>query len=169
LLSKKLQAISILGIVIFITMFALPVSAGSTIPKSAPRPIDRSGRVSPPKALVSRGLSLVGTRYKWGGVSYRGVDCSGLMRVLYNKEGVRLPHSARQQYRLGKPVKSGKLVPGDLVFFRIRKSISHVGMYIGQDKFVHAAGRGKGVRVDRLSSAYFSRRFAGARRVLGTA
>lgn len=128
--------------------------------------IDRSGRVSGYQPLVSRGLSMVGTKYRWGGASYKGVDCSGLMVLLYKKEGIKLPHSSKQQYKLGKPVKKSELIAGDLLFFNTRGSISHVGMYIGNDKFVHATNRSKGVRVNKLSEAYYKKRFVGARRIL---
>ena len=116
------------------------------------------------RGLVSRAFSWLGTRYVWGGISTRGVDCSGLTRLLYMKEGIRLPHSAKLQFKLGQAVVRASLLPGDLVFFNTRGPISHVGMYIGNGKFIHAANPRRGVRVDSLSSAYFSKRFAGARR-----
>lgn len=116
--------------------------------------------------LVSRALSWVGTRYVWGGFSSAGVDCSGLTSLIYKTVGVKLPHNARQQFKLGTPVGRNSLSPGDLVFFNTTGSISHVGIYIGNNKFVHAANKRSGVRTDSLGSAYYHKRFAGARRYI---
>lgn len=114
--------------------------------------------------LISRAFSYVGGRYKWGGTSRDGIDCSGLTRMLYLKEGIDLPHNAKMQFKLGKPVKKEDLLPGDLVFFNTRGPLTHVGIWIGNGQFIHAAGRKRGVRVDYLSNPYYSKRFAGARR-----
>lgn len=118
------------------------------------------------KRLVSRAMSWKGVRYVWGGSSRRGVDCSGLTQLIFAKEGIRLHHSARLQFRMGRPVSRRSLLAGDLVFFNTRGPISHVGMYIGDGKFIHAANRTRGVRVDYLNSPYYSKRYAGARRYL---
>lgn len=108
-------------------------------------------------------------RYKRGGITMKGVDCSGfLMEVYRAAAGLRLPRTSREQAAAGHRITEEELAFGDLVFFRTRlksKRISHVGIYIGGDRFVHA-GRQRGVSVDRLSSSYFSRRFVMARRVL---
>ena len=120
--------------------------------------------ISATKGLIGRAVSWLGTRYVWGGISKKGVDCSGFTRLLYLSEGVRLPHSAKHQFKLGRAVARTALLPGDLVFFNTRGPISHVGMYIGNGKFIHAANPTRGVRIDSLSSRYYSKRFAGARR-----
>ncbi|MCL6518569.1 MAG: C40 family peptidase [Armatimonadetes bacterium] len=114
--------------------------------------------------LISRAFSYVGGRYKWGGTSRDGIDCSGLTRMLYLKEGIDLPHNAKMQFKLGKPVKKEDLLPGDLVFFNTRGPLTHVGIWIGNGQFIHAASRKRGVRIDYLSNPYYSKRFAGARR-----
>jgi cell wall-associated NlpC family hydrolase len=116
------------------------------------------------KKLVTRAMTYAGARYKWGGSSRSGIDCSGLTRILYLAEGVKLPHNAKQQFKLGKPVPRQGLLPGDLVFFNTRGPLTHVGMWIGNGQFIHAASRMRGVRVDSLSKAYYAKRFAGARR-----
>jgi cell wall-associated NlpC family hydrolase len=116
------------------------------------------------RSLISSALSWLGTRYIWGGSSRKGVDCSGLTQLLYKKEGVNLPHSAKLQYKKGKPVPRLALRPGDLVFFNTKGPLSHVGVYIGNNKFLHASNPKRGVRVDSLGSSYYSKRFAGARR-----
>lgn len=116
------------------------------------------------KGLVGRAMQWLGTRYIWGGISTKGVDCSGLTKLLYSKEGITLPRTAKQQFQQGRPVMKSALLPGDLVFFNTMGPITHVGMYIGNNKFVHAANPKRGVRIDSLSSAYYNKRYAGARR-----
>ena len=120
--------------------------------------------ISATKGLIGRAVNWLGTRYIWGGISKRGVDCSGLTRLLYLSEGITLPHSARLQFKIGQAVARMALLPGDLVFFNTTGPISHVGMYIGNGEFLHAANPKRGVRVDSLDSGYYSKRFAGARR-----
>ena len=171
---RKLHLMLVISIIGIATLLSIPANAKSIsrnshrYSKTVKSVSQRSGRVVP-RTLLSRGLSMVGSRYRYGGTSSRGVDCSGLMKVIYQKEGIALPHSARQQYRIGKPISSGKLAPGDLVFFNTRGSVSHVGMYIGNGKFLHAANPREGVRVDSLNSIYYNRRYIGARRILHAA
>jgi cell wall-associated NlpC family hydrolase len=124
-----------------------------------------------PERVVEAGMDAIGTRYSWGGDDpQEGFDCSGLVAFVYKEAvGVDLPRRARDQRGLGKAVKTSQLQPGDLVFFGIRRhnQTSHVGIYIGNDQFVHAPTRGTRVRVDDLKSAYWAKRFNGARRYLG--
>lgn len=117
-------------------------------------------------ALVRSALANRGARYRYGGTSRGGFDCSGFVRYVYAKYGVKLPHSSRSQYSCGKRVSKSELEEGDLVFFQTsRRGISHVGIYIGDGRFVHASNRSRGVCVDALSSAYYSSRYVGACRV----
>jgi cell wall-associated NlpC family hydrolase len=114
--------------------------------------------------------SYLGVPYKWGGTTRGGMDCSALTRAVYREAyGVELPRTSRQMYGLGKRVPApGQLRAGDLVFFRIDTSgpgVSHVGIYVGDGQFAHASSSRGGV-IDPLSSPYFDRRYAGARRVL---
>ncbi|MHB1458985.1 MAG: C40 family peptidase [Armatimonadota bacterium] len=161
---RKLHSMLIISIIGITSFFSIPAHA-----ETASENTGSSKTMSIPHDLLNRGLSFVGTRYRYGGTSSRGVDCSGLMKIIYQKEGIALPRSARQQFHIGKPVSSGKLSPGDLVFFNTRGFVSHVGMYIGNGKFLHAANRKAGVRVDSLGSMYYNKRFIGARRILRTA
>jgi len=119
--------------------------------------------------LVLRSLSLLGVNYKWGGNSPdSGLDCSGLVRLVYEETiGKVLPRRSVEMSREGEAVSRHELKPGDLVFFNtLRRAFSHVGIYIGNNQFVHAPSRGKQVRVESLDSGYWSRRFNGARRLL---
>ncbi len=117
--------------------------------------------------VIHEALSYRGTPYRSGGGSRGGFDCSGFTSYLYNKRGKGLPHSAAGQFHTGTKVDRSSLKQGDLVFFEtVRKGISHVGVYVGDGKFVHSSSRrAGGVRVDSLSSGYYSQTFRGARRV----
>jgi cell wall-associated NlpC family hydrolase len=116
--------------------------------------------------VVRTAYGYRGTRYRYGGSSRSGFDCSGFTSYVYSKKGVNLPHSASAQYRQGKQVGKGDMKAGDLVFFTTtRKGISHVGIYVGDGKFVHASSGGGRVRVDSLNTGYYKDRYRGARRV----
>jgi hypothetical protein len=119
--------------------------------------------------IVRTAKSFIGLPYRWGGSSSAyGFDCSGLSMTAYHLNGLNLPRSSKEQYRAGVPVKRSQLLRGDLVFFassRGRK-VSHVGIYAGDDTFIHAPGRGKRVRIDSLSNRYFKSRYVGARTYL---
>lgn len=129
--------------------------------KSTPSEPDRSD-----SSLIRIAMACRGTHYVRGGTSRGGFDCSGFTRYVYAKYGVALPHSSAAQAGRGTAVSRGELKPGDLVFFQTyRRGISHVGIYIGNGNFVHAASRGRGVTVDALDSAYYASRYRGARRV----
>ncbi len=122
--------------------------------------------LSPESKLIRTALACRGARYRRGGTSRGGFDCSGFTRYIFAKYGVSLPHSSSAQSRIGTPVAKSDLSPGDLVFFQTyRRGISHVGIYIGSGQFVHAATRGRGVTTDSLNSGYYAQRYRGARRV----
>ena len=119
--------------------------------------------------LVQAARSLIGIPYKWGGDSRReGFDCSGLTMTVYQLNGLDLPRTSRQQWYAGTPVGRRELAKGDLVFFATSggKRVSHVGIYVGRNQFIHAPGRGKTIRVASLSSKYYRKRYLGGRRYL---
>ena len=120
--------------------------------------------------LSSFALELLGIRYKWGGdTPATGLDCSGLVRDVFQKvTGVTLPRTAKDISRLGEHVAVPDLQPGDLVFFDTRRfAFSHVGIYLGDNRFVHAPRRGREVEVATLDSMFWQQRFSGARRIVG--
>lgn len=124
---------------------------------------------NPAAELVIRSLSMLGVNYKWGGNSPdTGLDCSGLVRFVYEETlGKVLPRRSVEMSREGESVDRHELKPGDLVFFNtLRRAFSHVGIYIGNNQFVHAPSRGKQVRVESMESSYWATRFNGARRLL---
>lgn len=119
--------------------------------------------------VVQAASAFRGTRYVMGGTSRSGFDCSGFVRyILGATGGVALPRTATEQYYHGAPIPHDQLQPGDLVFFKntYKHGISHVGIYAGRGKFIHAANAHKGVRMDTLSDSYYVSHYAGARRVL---
>lgn len=121
--------------------------------------------------LVRRSLSLIGVRYRFGGTSPRtGLDCSGLVQHVFDEAlGFPLPRRSEEMSREGTPVPLDGLQPGDLVFFdTLRRAFSHVGIYIGENRFVHAPSSGGRVRVESIASRYWARRFNGARRMTPT-
>jgi cell wall-associated NlpC family hydrolase len=131
-------------------------------PTTADAPAVANGQPAP----VRRALGYLGARYRYGGSGARGFDCSGFTSYIYRQHGITLPHNSAAQYRVGKPVSRSELRPGDLVFFRTRGNrISHVGIYIGNGKFVHASSARGRVRIDTLTSGYYHQRYVGARRI----
>ena len=114
--------------------------------------------------IVAEAEKYLGIPYKWGGESAEtGFDCSGLVLSVYRKVGIDMPRTASSQFGRGRSVKRANLSKGDLVFFQARGRISHVGIYIGAGRFIHAPGRGKTVCRETLKRNYFQRRYAGAR------
>lgn len=121
--------------------------------------------------IISRGFSLLGTPYRYGGQSVKtGFDCSGFVGYLYQKEaGVNLPRSTRQLIKVDAPkVAKTKLKPGDVLFFATGRGrqVSHTGIYIGNDYFIHSANHRKGVRIDSLNDRYWDISFIEAKRIL---
>ena len=122
--------------------------------------------------LVKVAKSFAGAPYRYGGNSVRGLDCSAFVKKMYEIFEVQLPRSAREQFCAGPRVTKDDLATGDLVFFKTKPFAhypTHVGIYIGDNCFIHASSLfGRGVKVDRLSEAYFARTFVGAVRVVGS-
>jgi cell wall-associated NlpC family hydrolase len=118
--------------------------------------------------LVRSAQSFLGVPYLWGGTSVEtGFDCSGLTMTVYQLNGFDLPRTSQEQFAVGSPVDRSSLEKGDLLFFsRGGGKVSHVGIYAGDGRFIHAAGRGKRIRVDGFSKGQYSRMYLGARSYL---
>jgi len=112
----------------------------------------------------------LGGKYVWGGTNPKGFDCSGYTQYIYEKEGVSIPRTAYEQSKVGKEVSRYKLKKGDLLFFLTDKSrgipVTHVGMYIGNGKFIHAASRRQGIIITSLEKSRYSSIFVKATRII---
>ena len=120
------------------------------------------------REVLMNALSLTGIKYKYGGSSPEtGFDCSGFVRYVFQQAAsLTLPHSARALSQLGQVIPLEQLKPGDLVFFDTLKSaFSHVGIYLGDSRFIHAPSAGGNINVVNMNDAYWTKRFNGARRL----
>lgn len=127
-----------------------------------------TGHTPPPKTIAGTALKFLGTKYRFGGDSpSEGFDCSGLVVYAAEKSlGLKLPRTARSIAHAGESVKRGDLRKGDLVFFNTRgHRFSHVGIYLGDQKFLHAPRTGAKVRIESMDVAYWRKRYNGARRL----
>ena len=117
--------------------------------------------------LVVNAMGYLGVPYKLGGNGSNGFDCSGFVRAIYeNTLGLVLPHNTKAQAAATESIDKSELQPGDLVFFNtLRKTFSHVGIYVGEGRFIHSPRAGGEVRIENMSDSYWRKRFNGARRV----
>ncbi|VEF49875.1 NLP/P60 protein [Bacillus freudenreichii] len=151
----KKALVSLFTVIMFTAVITLPIDTASAASKP-------SGA-----AIVKEGKKYLGVRYLYGGTSPRGFDCSGFTSYTFKKKNVKLPRTAAEQYKRGKSVSKKNLRAGDLVFFKTtsKTKISHVGIYVGNNKFIHSAG--KGVAITSINDPYYWKsKYAGARRVL---
>lgn len=121
--------------------------------------------------VVFEALALIDVNYKHGGrAPVTGLDCSGLVKYVYHEaRGIDLPNTARELAHAGIKVARDALRPGDLVFYNtLKKSFSHVGIYLGDNRFIHAPSTGGAVRIDDMTATYWAKRFSGARRIPAT-
>ena len=161
----------------FLILLALTGCSSVPPPRSSPPPQvevrrdwDGSGGAS---SLRSRGeelanfaLNLRGVPYRYGGATRAGFDCSGLVFYSHQQLGLSVPRTSRDQADEARQIKQGKLRRGDLVFFKIgSRQVNHVGIYIGDRRFVHAPGAGKPVSVNSLDDEYYAQRFSSAGRL----
>ena len=119
--------------------------------------------------VILQGLKLVGVRYRLGGNNEdQGLDCSGFVRLVFKDSvGASLPRTAKEMSEVGQQIDVSQLKPGDLVFFNtMRRAFSHVGIYLGDNHFMHAPRTGAEVRVESMDSSYWVQRYNGARRIL---
>lgn len=137
----------------------LPMTFASTVSTAV---VDKT------ETLINNAMQLIGVRYRWGGnTPQSGLDCSGFVRYVFNDTfGFLLPRKSAQMSKVGLEVGKEELRPGDLVFFNtMRHAFSHVGIYVGDNKFIHAPSRGKTIRVDDMNKVYWVKRYNGARRI----
>jgi cell wall-associated NlpC family hydrolase len=137
--------------------------AGLALVACASAPVARG---DPGDRAASQALKMLGKPYRYGGASPSGFDCSGLVQFSFRQAGVVVPRATEEQRRASAPVRVSNLRRGDLLFFdQEGKKNSHVGIYLGDGKFVHAPSSGKQVRSDRLDAPYWKKHLSEARRV----
>jgi cell wall-associated NlpC family hydrolase len=142
-----------------------PESSSEILSKESDGELDGSEKWKSPQErslLVRVVKTFLGVPYRLGGSSLKGMDCSAFVKKIYEIFNIHLPRTTWEQCRIGKKIEKNELTEGDLVFFRIparRVSNTHVGIYIGNNEFVHASSRKREVRVDNLDTPYFNKRF----------
>lgn len=120
-------------------------------------------------SVLNKGIDYLGVPYRWGGNHVNGgFDCSGFVRAVFqNSVGFTLPRTAKEMSQVGQKISVESLKPGDLVFFNtMRRTFSHVGIYLGENRFMHSPRKGQRVRVDNMEESYWTARFTGARRII---
>jgi cell wall-associated NlpC family hydrolase len=147
-----------------VCFFLIAAASGcSTAPPAKAPPSQRETGTG--EALVRIAAQQIGTPYRFGGDNPHGFDCSGLVFFTHDRLGLEVPRTAAEQSRAAQPVALGALVPGDLVFFRIRgRDVDHVGIYTGRGRFIHAPRSGLVVSYAYLDDPFYHRHFAGAGR-----
>jgi cell wall-associated NlpC family hydrolase len=156
--------------VICIAMLAVPVACGSSPKNTDHEPADFGDIARADKATAQRAADyaqdMIGKPYRYGGNSPAGFDCSGLVQYSYSRAGLPIARTTRSQREAGISIGSQSLRAGDLIFFdQEGQKSSHVGIYIGDGRFVHAPSSGKQVRVDTLDTKYWKKHYSGARRI----
>lgn len=147
---------------------------GCAVPQPYVAPTPTATQVRPPvepatsvgNEVAIRAISLLGAPYEWGGSGPTTFDCSGLVRFIHDQLGIFVPRTAAEQYSAATPVDLDHLEPGDLLFFRIKgRQISHVAIYTGEGRFVHAPQTGRPVELRMLDDDFYRPRLAGAGRL----
>jgi cell wall-associated NlpC family hydrolase len=183
---KKALLLKLLGLALGLTVsmstFAVDAPAEAVVPKesmfqagrsyiyrASDRLVDTVSGKS--EELIDRAMEVIGVRYRSDTeLPQSGLDGSSFVGYVFkDKLGFLLPRKSTQMSRVGKPINRDELQPGDLVFFNtMRLTFSHVGIYVGDNKFIHSPSKGTAVRVDDLGSLYWDKRFDGARRLDGS-
>jgi cell wall-associated NlpC family hydrolase len=156
--------------VIFFALSALPAQAAETVSETAAQenPSLMRRATASIQAATDDALALIGVRYRRGGTSPEtGFDCSGFVGHVFREGmGLILPRTSREISKEGQAIKKNELQPGDLVFFNtMRRTFSHVGIYLGEGQFIHSPRSGGKVRVEDMRDSYWAKRYEGARRV----
>jgi len=149
--------------------YAAAISSANKSGLSGLSTVRHAPNASAVQKLLGEGFMYIGVPYRWGGTNpMSGLDCSGLTQLVFrNAVGVDLPRTAHEQAGMGSRVSLHELKPGDLVFFNtIGQNISHVGIYVGNGKFLHAPATGKLVRIDKIYNKFWAQRYVTARRMI---
>jgi cell wall-associated NlpC family hydrolase len=146
---------------VFVSLLALAAQGcASTAPSPSAHPVDVGG-----DPVVAAAAGMVGTPYRYGGTSPQGFDCSGLVYYAHRRAGISVPRTTGQQLHRARRVALENVRPGDVLFFELEgNKVSHVGIYAGADRFIHAPSTGKQVSYSSLHSPFWSSRLRGAGR-----
>jgi cell wall-associated NlpC family hydrolase len=166
--SKKthsVRATSASGVAAKNAVWVATHSGGSAAPPESENYLIAERLLAFDEKVTHTALRYVGVPYVWGGTSFDGVDCSGFVQAVFEHNGISLPRTADSQFEVGRHVTMSDLEPGDLVFFETYAAgASHVGIYLGGGRFIHASS--EGVRIDALAEDYYALRYIGARRLI---
>lgn len=174
---RKISLVATLGLLLGVSHIALAFDfpflsqtsdEASGAAKTAQENESSSSWASTAQEIILHALSQTGVKYKYGGINPdSGFDCSGFVRYVFQEAAnLTLPHGASAMSQVGKKVNEKELQPGDLVFFNTMKSVySHVGIYVGNNRFIHAPSAGSSISVADMNDSYWAKRFTGARRV----
>ncbi len=160
---SRFALFAVCGITLILASCGTAPPSPDTRPTSAAASVRASERGS---EVVLYTLGLIDTGYRFGGKNPEaGLDCSGMVSYIFGRAaGLKLNGSAADIARAGRPIKRGELRPGDLVFFNTRNApFTHVGIYIGDDRFIHAPSTNGRVRIDQMNARYYAQRFDAAR------
>ena len=163
------KVVSTILLAVTCALASIPASASELIRKGEDQPSFFERYTNAAQDVILQGLKLVGVRYRFGGNDEdSGLDCSGFVRLVFkNSLGTHLPRTAAEMSQLGQRIDTSQLKPGDLVFFNtMRRTFSHVGIYLGDNHFLHAPRTGAEVRVESMEDIYWIKRYNGARRVI---
>jgi cell wall-associated NlpC family hydrolase len=152
------------------------VGGCANITRAPARAVDAGTRPTPARedraqltlgeAVAQLAVALVGTPYRYGGASPQdGFDCSGLVHYAFARAGLTVPRTSQEQYRAARKIAARAAAPGDLVFFQDQEKLSHVGIYLGDGRFVHAPETGRNVEIGELDAPYYQRHLVGVGRL----
>ncbi|XZG71282.1 C40 family peptidase [Chitinibacteraceae bacterium HSL-7] len=165
--SNRLGSVALLTLSLLLQpVWASPEPAEPAMAEAS-QPADAESTAAAQELLL-QAMGLLGVQYKWGGNDPQsGLDCSGFVRYVFqNAMNIALPHNALQMSQMGRDIARDDLKPGDLVFFNtLGRAFSHVGIYMGDGRFIHSPRAGKSVRVEEINLSYWKTRWNGARRV----
>lgn len=143
-----------------------PLSIQKDTSMTPARPVRKKGREDIGYIAARTAERFIGIPYQWGGCTVvEGMDCSAFVRAVYNLCGVNIPRTSGEQYKVGRGISREELEDGDLVFFSSNgQRITHVGIYVGKDRFVHAPRRGENIKISSLHENSYAKKYVGARR-----
>jgi cell wall-associated NlpC family hydrolase len=168
-LERAMHRRQAIGVAVMAALGLILNDAGRHLVNAAQEEANSQAADSSGRKVVRVARKYEGAKYKSGGASPKGFDCSGFTWYVYKKAAdMDISRGVEEQWRQGRSVARGKLQPGDLVFFRntFERGLSHVGIFIRKDKFIHAENEKTGVVTSSLESDYYSKHYAGARRLL---